>query len=65
MGLPRIELTTFVGSDDFRGVYHGSGPVEALSKGVSHECLWCGMMSTRPRVDFLEQAPTLLEGDEA
>jgi len=48
MGLPRIELATFTGLDDFHGVCHSSGLVEALSKGVSHEHPRCGVLSARP-----------------
>jgi hypothetical protein len=52
--LPCIELTPLAGAYNSSGVDHRGWPVETLSEGVPNEGSRCCVMTTSPRVYFLQ-----------
>jgi hypothetical protein len=60
--LPRVELTPLAGAYNPSGVGHRGWPVETLSEGVSHEDSRCCVVTTSPRVYFLQQLLPLGDG---
>jgi hypothetical protein len=63
VGLPSVELASLTSSNDFYGVGHGGGPVEALSKGIPNQRPRGGMVPTSPRAYLSKEGSTLLGGD--
>jgi hypothetical protein len=54
VGLLCVELTPLAGAYNPSGVGHRGRPVETLSEGVSHEGPRCCVVTTSPRVYFLQ-----------
>ena len=63
MGLPCVELTPLAGAYNPSGVGHHGWPVETLSEGVSNEGPRCCVVTASPRVYFLQEFLTFIDGD--
>ena len=63
VGLPCVVLATLTGPNDLRGVYHGGGLVETLSKGVSYQRLRCCLVAASPEVNLPKEIRALRVGD--
>ena len=61
--MPSIVLAPFTGAHDLLGVGYSSGPVKALSECISNQGPWCGMVTTDPAVDVVQQESSLFAGD--
>ena len=61
--LTGVELATFAGPYDIRGIGDYCGPIKDLSECVSHEGVWHRVMATYPGMDISKQLPTLGDGD--
>ena len=59
MHLRGVELATFAGSHDLRGVGDCNWPVETLPKRITHKGEWCRVMATYSSMDVSNQLPTL------
>jgi len=63
MNLPSVKLASLIGPHDLRGVGHGGGPVETLSKGISYQRSRRGVVATSPRVYVLQELDSILTWD--
>ena len=63
MSLPSIVLAPIVGAYDLLGVGYRGRIVEALSECISDQGSRCGMMSTDPTMNVLQQLPSLFDGN--
>ena len=61
--LSSVKLATLAGPHDIGGVGDRGGPVEALSKRVTHESAWGGVMAADASMDVTDQLLALGDGD--
>ena len=58
-----VELATLAGPHDVGGVGDRGGPVKPLSKRITHEGSWCGVMIASASDDVTDQLLALGGGD--
>ena len=63
MSLPSVVLTPFAGAYDLLCIGYRGRPVEALSKCVSDQSSWCGVVTADPAVDVAQQKLALFSGN--